>query len=176
MARQIDFPRINTGDKDLRLIQDNISAALRSLQSQITGDGESISSLGTSPRTTEKILASNITANGAVTALGFNNLVVGNWYQLTYSLHFDPTGTGVDAQFTITHNGSTIQFFKLDQAGSTFVQPVFGQTKWFQATATTVVLTKSGSTSFNLVGTGGYDGSYGRIIELTVPLDNGSYF
>ncbi len=34
MARQIDFPRINTGDKDLRLIQDNISAAFRALQTQ----------------------------------------------------------------------------------------------------------------------------------------------
>ncbi len=87
-----------------------------------------------------KILAANVTTNTTVTGLGFSNLVVGKWYEVTGVLSLSISG---DTSSSITFaSGATIH--QASFGSSTAIDTSLALSFKFQAAATTLTAMTNG--------------------------------
>ena len=121
----------------------------------------------------EKLLASNVTASGAISSLTFNNLQVGRYYRVKLHCSMSISASQSIFGMTIVHNGVTRSLCRGQSAG-----PGGESFNWandieahFIAAATTVTFNKTSAAGTTL-GTGAYDGTWARIEEIPANLYN----
>jgi hypothetical protein len=114
-----------------------------------------LNDLETAGRFAKHELASNVSgASSDIASLRFNNLVIGRTYRLSMSM--DATCTNnADAQLNAVHNGQTILEVRwvLGAAGTEDVNPIYGASTTFVATANTLTFDTLFNAVINAIGT-----------------------
>lgn len=134
----------------------------------------------TKNRVQTKILSANVALNTTLGDLTFNNLVVGNWYELTGKIYFLlDFGANDDAVTVTINNGSFVVAEITTQIGapdaSTDAIPVPLAFK-FQATATTVTfVTTDASANSLIVGNNLRSGTFAQLEERLDLIDTGAF-
>jgi hypothetical protein len=116
-----------------------------------------------------KILASNVTASGTVSSLGFSSLVIGKTYELSYQCAMIAnTSTASNEPRLRFDNGSDIvSFCRSGKNVGTFIldTSVSGSSK-FKATSTTLAVDAIASTGAVVSGNGLRSGTFLQLCEL----------
>lgn len=117
-----------------------------------------------------KYLSSDITASGTVTDLTFNNLVVGNVYEVSLTAFFNLTGTSAtESVFTqITHNSAVLGTARHRNDGqsddSASAQSIVVK---FVAVATTLTFVFSEAGTGNMSGDGSGNETFAQLTDIT---------
>lgn len=103
------------------------------------------------------ILPSTVSSSGAIASLGFSNLEVGKWYELTgqFLLNLDQSSPDILASVFAQHNGINIgamryQLQETSDTGTDFI--IAGITAKFQATSTTLDIIAADVTASSTIG------------------------
>lgn len=98
-----------------------------------------------------KILSADVTTDGVISDLTFNNLKVGKWYEVSGLVYFLVKNGGVDGNvnFEAVHNSSNIYFinFNMSDGGSSSNNASTALSFKFQATATSLTFEASSNTT-----------------------------
>lgn len=127
-----------------------------------------------------KILTANVTSDGTVTELGFNNLSVGKWYEICGQIRLEGDVAGADGEvfLTFNHNGVAVgrSYIGIDDNDSLTDAFVFGFQFKFQATTTTLIASATGASAVSRIRGDSTRGSTFVQIEERNDLQNTSDF
>ena len=90
-----------------------------------------------------KILGGDVTANGSLPALSFNNLTIGKKYSLTINAYVQPTNGDTLVLLSASNNSVFITRAGIGNRGTALTQNFVGSTGLFEAAATTVDVASS---------------------------------
>ena len=115
--------------------------------------------------TQTKTLANDL-PTGSMSELDFNNLVIGNWYEVTLQVKFGPATSTSDNSAQITHDSTVIGSVEYASAASGSSSGVTaGTTVKFKATATTVTFSGIGG-GMPIQGNGTQAETFAQLTEL----------
>ena len=107
-------------------------------------------------RVQTKILSADVTSNGTISDLTFNNLVIGKWYDVTgrFALFVNDSSADTTIQVTASHDSATVDVavFRSNDGTTTLDFAYLAVAFKFKATATTLTFTTSSASAASYVG------------------------
>lgn len=124
----------------------------------------------------KKVLTSTVTSDGAISALGFSNLVTGRRYRYTIQARLFHDGGTI--RIDVGHNSNVIAQVEAFNTNTTDQIDCFGTSVIFQAAASTITasLVNSATSTRGVSGSGSADFTYAILEELPQHAAETTYF